>query len=252
MGLDNVVSGTGGFSAGAANHCTGFTCVAIGYTITSSGQGSVALGYRVTADADYSVALGYRASANGHMGSFTWADASTTDSLESSANNSFQTRAAGGYRLYSNATMTTGVSISAGGSSWNVISDRNRKEQFRDVEGEEILSQIRQLPVTTWRYRDEADRTVRHIGPMAQDWHAAFGFNADDTTINMSDLDGVNLAAAKALDARTTELRTENAGLREEIAALRAENQRLRERQDEMDRRLTRLEAAQEADLSVR
>jgi hypothetical protein len=252
MGLDNVVSGTGGFSAGAANHCTGFTCVAIGYTITSSGQGSVALGYRVTADADYSVALGYRASANGHMGSFTWADASTTDSLESSANNSFQTRAAGGYRLYSNATMTTGVSISAGGSSWNVISDRNRKEQFRDVEGEEILSQIRQLPVTTWRYRDEADRTVRHIGPMAQDWHAAFGFNADDTTINMSDLDGVNLAAAKALDARTTELRTENAGLREEIAGLRAENQRLRERQDEMDRRLTRLEAAQEADLSVR
>jgi hypothetical protein len=87
---------------------------------------------------------------------------------------------------------------------------------------------------------------------MAQDWHAAFGFNADDTTINMSDLDGVNLAAAKALDARTTELRTENAGLREEIAGLRAENQRLRERQDEMDRRLTRLEAAQEADLSVR
>jgi hypothetical protein len=252
LGSANVVSGTAGFSTGASNRCTGFTCVAMGFTTTASGQGSVAIGYRSTADADYAIALGHRASANGHMGSFTWADGSTTDSLESNANNSFQTRAAGGYRLYSNATLTTGVSITAGGSSWNVISDRNRKEQFRDVEGEEILSRIRRVPVTTWRYRDEADRAVRHIGPMAQDWHAAFGFNADDRTINMSDLDGVNLAAVKALDARTTELREENAALREEVDALRAENQRLRERQDELDRRLTRLEAAPEADLSVR
>jgi hypothetical protein len=252
LGMENVVSGAEGFSAGYRNNCTDSFCVALGYMNTASGEGAVAIGYRTTADADYAVAIGRSASANGHAGSFTWADASTTDSLENSANNSFQTRAAGGYRLYSNATMTTGVSISPGGGSWNVISDRNRKEQFRDVEGEEILARIRQVPVTTWRYRDETDRTVRHIGPMAQDWHAAFGFNADDRTINMSDLDGVNLAAAKALDARTTELRTENAGLREEIAALRAENQRLKERQDELDRRLTRLEAAREADLSVR
>jgi hypothetical protein len=252
LGYQNVVSGNAGFSAGYRNSCTNFYCVALGFTNTASGQSSVAIGYKTTADADYSVALGYRASANGHSGSFTWADASSTDSLESSANNSFQTRAAGGYRLYSNATLTTGVTITAGGSSWNVVSDRNRKEQFRDVEGEEILSRIRRVPVTTWRYRDEADRAVRHIGPMAQDWHAAFGFNADDRTINMSDLDGVNLAAAKALDARTTELREENAALREEIDALRAENQRLKERQDELDRRLTRLEAAPEGELSIR
>jgi hypothetical protein len=252
LGYKSIVSGSYAFSAGGSNTCSLSYCVAIGFQNNAAGQNAVAIGSHTTADADYAIALGYRASANGHMGSFTWADASTTDSLENSANNSFQTRAAGGYRLYTNSAMTMGVTVNAGGTSWNVISDRNRKEQFRDVQGEEILSRIRRLPVTTWRYKDEADRTVRHIGPMAQDWHAAFAFNSDDKTINMSDLDGVNLAAAKALEARTTELRAENAALHEEIAALRAENERLKARQDELDRRLTRLEAPREADLSVR
>jgi trimeric autotransporter adhesin len=97
-----------------------------------------------------------------------------------------------------------------------------------------MLGRIRTLPVSTWRYRDEDDRSTLHIGPMAQDWHRAFGFTHDDTTINMSDFDGVNLAAIKALEARTTALQTENAALRArdqaretETAALRARLERL-------------------------
>jgi hypothetical protein len=98
--------------------------------------------------------------------------------------------------------------------------------------------------VTSWRYRDEVDRTVRHIGPMAQDWQRAFGLSRDGTTINMSDFDGVNLAAVKALEGRTaaqgeqvSALRAENQALRADVAALRAQNERLEER-------LRRLEAA--------
>ncbi|HEX2080203.1 MAG TPA: tail fiber domain-containing protein, partial [Longimicrobium sp.] len=236
FGASNDVSGTAGFAAGAAHNCSGFACVTLGYTNTATGQGSVAIGYRATADANYAVALGHRASANGKTGSFTWADQSTTDSLENSANNSFQIRAAGGVRLYTNATTTTGVSLAAGGSSWAVISDVNRKENFLSVDGEDILARIRSLPVTTWRYIDEEDRAVRHIGPMAQDWERAFGFSGDPTTINMSDFDGVNLAAIQALDRRT-------AGQEGRIQALEAENARLREQNAALEERLRRLEA---------
>ena len=230
FGGSNTVSGTAGFSTGASNVCSGFGCVAMGFTNSATGQGSVAIGYRVTADADYAVALGHRASANGHSGTFTWADQSTTDSLESSANNSFQIRAAGGVRLYTNATTTVGVSLNAGGSSWNVISDRNLKEDFEPVEGEEVLARIRELPVTTWRYRDEEDPSVRHMGPMAQDWQRLFRFGPDDRTINQGDFDGVNLAAAQALERRTTALDEETARLRERIDALEDENAELRRR----------------------
>ena len=206
LGASNQVTGTVGFSAGASNRCSGFACTAVGFTNTASGQGSVALGYRVTADANFAVALGYRASVNGFQGSFVWGDASTTDSVEASANNQFSIRASGGVRLFTNTTLTTGVSLSAGGSSWNVVSDRNRKMDFLGVDGEDILARVRSVPVTTWRYRDEADRWTRHIGPMAQDWNRAFSFNRDPLTINMSDFDGVNFAAIQALEARTAEL----------------------------------------------
>jgi trimeric autotransporter adhesin len=237
FGGSNIVSGTAGFSTGASNRCTGFGCVAMGFTNTAGGQGAVAIGYRVTADADYAVALGHRASANGHDGAFVAADQSTTDSLEASANNQFNTRYAGGYRLFTNATTTTGVSLNAGGSSWNVISDRNRKINFLDVNGEDLLARLRNVPVSTWQYRDEADRTVMHIGPMAQDWQAAFGFSRDNTTINMSDLDGVNLAGVKALEQRT-------AALQQQLTARDAEIAQLRARQDASDRRIAELEAA--------
>jgi hypothetical protein len=197
--------------------------ISMGHTTNADGQGAVAIGYRSTADADYSLALGQRASTNGHAGAIVIADGSTTDSIEASANNQFSVRAAGGYRLFSNATETTGMSMNAGGSSWLVISDRSRKQDFLGVNGEELLARLRTVPVTTWRYRDEADRTVRHIGPMAQDWQRAFGFSADGTTINMSDFDGVNLAAVQALSARTERLQAENAALRKRLARVEAQ-----------------------------
>jgi trimeric autotransporter adhesin len=208
FGGSNTVSGTAGFSTGASNNCTGFGCIAMGFTNTAGGQGAVAIGYRATADCDYCVAIGHRASANGHDGAFVIADQSTTDSVEASANNQFNSRYAGGYRLYTNATTTTGVSLNAGGSSWNVISDRNVKENFRNVENEDILRRIRAMPVKTFTYKDDPYK-ARHIGPMAQDFQSAMRLTADDKTINMSDLDGVTLAGVRALEERTRDLKSE-------------------------------------------
>jgi hypothetical protein len=226
-GYNTTALGLASFAMGYQSTALNSYAVALGYTANADGTGAVALGYRVTADADYSVAIGQRASSNGHAGAIVLSDGSTTDSTQASANNQFTVRAAGGIRLFTNATMTVGVQVAAGGSSWVVISDRNRKEGFLAVDGEDILSRIRLLPVTTWRYRDEVDRSTLHIGPMAQDWHRAFGFTTDDHTINMSDFDGVNLAAIKALEARTAQLQSANATLQAENAELRARLDRL-------------------------
>jgi len=227
FGNQNTVSGNGGFAAGGNNRCADAYCVALGFTANADGQGAIAMGYRATADADRSVAIGSGASTNGRTGAFVLTDYSTTDSLEASANNQFNARFAGGYRLYSNATTTAGVVLNSGAGSWNSASDRNRKEHFLGVDGEDVLVRLRSVPVSSWRYISEEDRSVRHVGPMAQDWHRAFGLSADSLTINQGDFDGINLVAIQALEARTTAQAGEIASLRAENAELRARLERL-------------------------
>jgi hypothetical protein len=242
LGGGNQASGSAAFAAGLNAKATGNNSVAIGHYVEATGQNAVAMGRTSIANADYAVTIGHRAHANAKVGALVLADASSTDPLYAQANNQFVVRAAGGVRLFTNATQTAGVTLTSGGSSWNVVSDSTRKEGFADVDGEAVLAALRDVPVTTWRYRDEDDRAVRHIGPMAQDWHRAFGLNGDERTINMSDFDGVNLAAVRALEARTAQLRAKAA----EVDALREEVQALRAGQRELERRLARLEGAEQ------
>jgi hypothetical protein len=233
-GYNTIALGLSSFAMGYQSSALGSYSNALGYTANADGTGAVAIGYRTTADADYSVAIGQRASTNGHAGAIVLSDGSTTDSTQASANNQFTVRSAGGIRLFTNATMTTGVQVAAGGSSWAVISDRNRKSNFETLNGEDILARLRDVPVSRWQYNDEVDRATHHIGPMAQDFHAAFGLTSDDKTINMSDLDGVNLAAIEALEARTTKLQTladltakENAELKARLGVMETQQQQL-------------------------
>jgi hypothetical protein len=220
--MDDVNIGFYSWAGGKESLARGAYSFAFGNDASAMGQSSAALGANVTAGGNFSLALGRSANTNGLAGTFVWSDAtSATTELLANAANSFSIRASGGVRVFTNSAMTAGVALTAGGSSWSVVSDRNRKESFLAVDGEDVLARIRSIPVSTWRYRDEEDRTVRHIGPMAQDWHQAFGFNGDPLTINMSDLDGVNLAGVKALDARTTAQAERIRQLEAEVAELR-------------------------------
>ncbi len=226
FGSSNTVSGTAGFSAGASNHCTGFGCTVIGFTNTGSGQGSVAIGYRVTADADYAVALGHRASANGHSGVMMMGDESTTDSIQAVANNEFAARYAGGYRFRTNATLTTGCNLPAGSGVFSCSSSRDLKENFRQVDGEDLLKSLRAIPVTRWNYIGEQEG-VQHIGPVAQDWFKYLNLGTDDKSIGMLDEGGVAIAAAQALDKRTEDLKSELKAKDDKIASLEARIARL-------------------------
>ena len=238
LGYNVNVSGTSGFSAGASNKCSGFACVALGFSTNAAGQAAVAIGFRTTATGDYTMALGFRASNNGHTGTFAWGDESTTDSVRNQANNEFRIRAKGGIALRTSAEASaaagvngnTGCDLPTGSGSWSCASSRYIKENVTDVDGEEVLTKVRDVPVTTWNYIAEG-KDVRHMGPFAQDFYTAFGLGTDSASIGMIDINGVNLAAIKALEHRTAELKAAQ-------AALEAKSERL----DQLEERVARLE----------
>jgi hypothetical protein len=194
-------------SIGYQSRAGGTYSIALGLRDTAIGNYSIALGYLSNAGGNYSTALGSYANTNGQTGSFVYGDYSSSASVDATAQNQFMARAAGGVVFYSNSTMSSGVSLAAGGGAWSNVSDRNKKELFRVEDGEHILSALAAVPVMSWNYRSQ-DRSIRHIGPTAQDFYAAFGFGESDTTITTVDIDGVNMLAIQALERRTNELRS--------------------------------------------
>jgi hypothetical protein len=74
---------------------------------------------------------------------------------------------------------------------------------------------------TQWKYKVEPAGT-KHLGPMAQDFHAAFGLNgADDKHIATVDEDGVALAAIQGLNQKLDEKDAEIQQLRQSVAELK-------------------------------
>ena len=62
------------------------------------------------------------------------------------------------------------------------------------------------MPIREWNYKAQ-DAAIRHVGPTAQDFHAAFGLGEDPLRISTIDADGIALAAVKALALENQELR---------------------------------------------
>jgi len=148
-------------------------------------------------------AAGTRARAN-HSGAFVWGDSSNAD-VASAAANSVTFRASGGVRIFSTNGTAAGVSLAANGTAWAVISDRNVKKNFAPVDGRAVLEKLAAMPVQHWNYKWETDDAVPHLGPMAQDFKAAFYPGRDDKSITTQEIDGVALAAIQGLNAKLEE-----------------------------------------------
>jgi hypothetical protein len=79
-------------------------------------------------------------------------------------------------------------------------SDRNVKENFVAIDDADVLKKVIDLPVTLWNFKCD-DKSILHMGPMAQDFHAAFGLNGDkDKVITTLDIAGVTVAAVQGLN----------------------------------------------------
>ena len=82
-------------------------------------------------------------------------------------------------------------------------SDRNIKENFQPVNPRRVLEKVVTMPIGEWNYIQ--DPTSRHLGPMAQDFYAAFGVGPDDKHIATVDADGVALVAIQGLNQKVEE-----------------------------------------------
>ena len=247
---DDANIGNYSVAIGESVRASGDHGVAFGLRSTAAQTTSFAVGEDNTASGASSVALGYHAHTNARSGSFVFSDRSSVDTLRAGVNHSANWRVSGGFRVFTSSNLTTGVTIQSGatvsnwgqtgaviststgaylttGGTWTNSSDVNRKHRFATVAGEDVLARLRDMPISTWSYRAEDD-DIRHLGPTAQNFRAAFGLGGNETTIATVDADGVALAAAQALERRT-------ATQAEEIRALREENAALRERLDRLE-----------------
>ncbi len=96
------------------------------------------------------------------------------------------------------------------GTNWTNASDANLKENFRPIDGDQLLAKVDELPISQWNYKRE-DRSVTHIGPTAQDFKAIFGVGKDSVSISTIDPSGIALAAIKELNRKSQQLEEKTA-----------------------------------------
>ncbi|MFO7675099.1 MAG: tail fiber domain-containing protein [bacterium] len=220
-GYANLASGlVASVAGGSGNHAVGEAGTVAGgaNNIATGSYAAIPGGQFNHARGSHTFAAGRRARAN-HQGSFVWSDSSTatSESVYSTGANQFRVRARGGTWFFSNAGMTTGAYLAAGSNAWASACDSVTKTDFRAVDRKELLEKVTALRVREYRMKDQEDGT-RHIGPVAQDFSAAFGYGENNTSINMADMDGVTLAAIQALYEQNREMRAELEALKAELA----------------------------------
>jgi hypothetical protein len=159
--------------------------------------------------------------------------------------NRWVARASGGVYFYTNSGLTSGVYVAAGGNSWLAVSDRATKENFTPVDGQAILEKVAALPVQEYNLKSQ-DPAIRHLGPVAQDFNAAFGYGESDRAINMEDADGVALAAIQGLYQLTQEKEARISQVEAQNTALKAENAAQQQQIAALESRLSALEQALE------
>jgi hypothetical protein len=173
---------------------------------------------------------------DGKVGIGTWSPAAPLE-IETTGQNSavLLDRTDGGqWYLSSTAdgTFTVGTSAEGGelliidslgnlttSGTVNGISDRDAKWDFTSVDSARILEAVSRLGVTSWSLIGDQPG-VRHLGPTAQDFHAAFGLGTDDRHIALSDVGGVALAAIQALSAKLEERDRQIEDLQQRLEAL--------------------------------
>jgi hypothetical protein len=223
-GNHNTASGVfATIGGGSSSTASGFAAtISGGWDNTASGfAATVSGGYTNTASGDYSFAAGCHAKAN-HDGCFVWGDSNYGD-VTCDVDDAFIVRASGGITMYTDSGLSSGMYLSAGGSSWNAVSDRERKENFQPIDAQELLARLAGIPITTWNYKAQ-DPSIRHIGPMAQDFNTLVeGLGGEgEEYINTLDADGLALAAIQGLYAQNQALQAENAAQQAQIEALEA------------------------------
>jgi len=123
----------------------------------------------------------------------------------------FSRGGSGGYemQLYSNGNLTIRGTLTQN-------SDRNTKKNIEAVNPVKVLEKVVELPISSWQFKQDTEKS-RHLGPMAQDFYAAFGLGRDEKGIAPGDMSGVALAAIKGLYAAGKDKDAKIAHLEEQL-----------------------------------
>ena len=238
-GQGNSTGSGGGWSTvgGGAGNVAGdfYTTVAGGTANTASAQaGTVGGGASNFAIGPYSTvpggavntAGGAYSFASGHSawarfdGCTVFSDASTANLTTCGATNEFIARALGGVYFFTSGNSDAtyhGAYLGPGSSSWAVYSDRAGKDNVRVVEPRDVLNRLLAVPIATWNWKAQ-DASIRHMGPMAQDFWSVFSLGDTSTSITTVDADGVALAAIQGLHQLVQERNGHIAALERRVA----------------------------------
>ena len=133
---------------------------------------------------------------------------------------------------YEQLTMTGDITATGemSAKTFRTISDRNLKTNFVAIIPGEVLSKVAALPITIWNFKAD-DTSLHHLGPMAQDFYAAFGLGQDDKHLATVDEEGVALAAIQGLNEKLNQKleqkETEITELKQGLADLKQQMQSL-------------------------
>lgn len=239
-GLKNGVFSLGGtIGGGQGNGVAGDDGVVGGGNSNRVGPGAYATvpgGFENGAVGRSSFAAGNRALASDSC-SFVWADCCEDPTgvagflpFESFLPKSYNARATNGFYFVTGCdsvvapgTAQSGAFISAGGSLWQSLSSRDAKKNIEEVDGAEILEKVSELPLYHWTYNTQDD-SIRHLGPMAEDFYETFAVGESEKTITALDPAGVSLAASKQLIEENKELKERVAKLEKLVEALIEDN----------------------------
>jgi hypothetical protein len=216
-GGENLASGNIAVVAGGFVNSAMYEYAAVGGgagNVANAAYSTVPGGFGNHASGDYSVAMGRNAIVNAH-GSIVFADG-TAGTFTSGVANEFIAGFSGGIGFYTQKGFGTYCRMGAGAGTWSCSSSRDVKLDFADVDPRDILERVAALPVTSWRFKGEPV-SVRHVGPTAQDFRAAFSLGSDDESIAQVDVSGVALAAIQGLNAKLEAKLAEQARERAEL-----------------------------------
>jgi trimeric autotransporter adhesin len=199
-GESNHAANTGATALGGSNNlASGIRSVTVGgQSNLASGALSVAIGNQARAMHDYSFVLG----------------GNTNGPTDSSGPSTFTAFAQNGYYLYGGTTAGKAcIYVPDNNNGWQCTSNRNAKTNIVELDGKSVLAKVAAMPVASWSFI--GGEAFRQIGPMAQDFFAAFKLGNDEKSISPMNMSGVALAAIQGLN----QLVKEKDG---EIAALKA------------------------------
>jgi Chaperone of endosialidase len=217
--FNQALNGGSMILAGGSNISSGINSVICGGTDhNASGQNSfIGGGTNITISGLNSASFGTLVNCI-HEDAFVFGDGGTQ--TQSVGNNSFTVGARDGVKFFTNngirnsVTSTSGPYLIAGDTTWRTTSNKDKKENFQDIDGNEVLNKISNMSAQSWNYKGDDPKKQRHYGPYSQEIFEAFGNDGigtigDDISICLSDMDGILWTAVKALTLKVKTLEEE-------------------------------------------